>query len=192
MEKKNFVFYGYIIIQLRWCARGKILLNLSKNEIQTSKRSQPLSVVPKIWDSRVWYIVLLTSSLRTECSFPSATSDIEMMPETKYYSYAWYLFVCFDEQTDFVVDRMIFFHSFSRNSNCRWVCRWFLKFFFKIVSVTCRVGQWSCRWISCQWKNTVGESSRRPVVCLWVVIALIWVFAGHTCHFVGFVMGQLV
>ena len=32
----------------------------------------------------------LTSSLRTECSFPLATSNIEMMSETKFYSYAEY------------------------------------------------------------------------------------------------------
>ena len=29
---------------------------------------------------------LLTSSLRIECNFPLATSDIEMMSETKFYS----------------------------------------------------------------------------------------------------------
>ena len=30
----------------------------------------------------------LTSSLRIECNFPLATSDVEMMFETKFYSYA--------------------------------------------------------------------------------------------------------
>ena len=30
----------------------------------------------------------LTSSLRIECNFPLATSDIQMMSETKFYSWA--------------------------------------------------------------------------------------------------------
>ena len=32
----------------------------------------------------------LTSSLRIECSFPLATSDVEMKSETKFYSYTEY------------------------------------------------------------------------------------------------------
>ena len=74
-----------------------------------------------------------------------------MMRETKYYSYAWYRFVCFDEKTDFVVDRKIFFHSFSRNINCRWVSVSQSVIFFNFFKL--------CLWLVVSVSGCVGESA---------------------------------
>ena len=89
----------------------------------------------KIWDSKVWYIVLLTSSLRNECSFPLATSDFNY--------------------------RTVTVSECRRVS--RWVFLNFLKLCLWLVSVSGRVGESAvgekkntvgeslCRPVVCRW-----------------------------------------
>ena len=62
-----------------------------------------------------------------------------------------------------------FFHPFSRKVSVG-ECRRVTVSFLKKLSVSCHVGQWSCRRVGFRWKSVVAELSCRPVVCRWVVI----------------------
>ena len=73
-----------ILVPAYWSSVCKVALHVYT--IQLNENFAGREAVPKSetrgFDS--W----LTSSLRIECNFPLATSDVEMMFETKFYSYA--------------------------------------------------------------------------------------------------------